>query len=52
VPALLGADLNPPLRLRVPSDKEREMLPLENPDAKLQMKPVVLERVVGIENFL
>ena len=25
---------------------------LENPDAELQMNPMVLERVVGIENFL
>jgi hypothetical protein len=25
---------------------------LENPDAELDMKPVVLKRVVGIENFL
>ena len=27
-------------------------MPLENPDAELQVNPVVLERVVRIENFL
>ena len=51
----MGAVLNLPLLFCSPDydclREHKELAALEKPDAELQMKPMVLERVLRIENF-